>query len=269
MEYGVHTTLAIELSKAKRIIFTRPNGTQIIVCCADDPTKYISCDVNGKSLAYDTDRHKDIWFHQDVCSGISLTTLVGKKECVSLRDFEGKPISNYKELMPTTIKDLNYRVIHEDDDTKGYKIYDGNELVLTANMIKQKKPKRKVDQKDLFNELVLSISKEYTFESPKGRTLIGVNFTDCEFSIPNKYKKCLDHSATRMEVYTLPAFILHDNSLKIQFGFIDGLSGECVGVYGELDGELNAQSKDVLHKYRDRYLETLNDTEQEINKRIG
>ena len=264
MDYGIYTRLAVEMSKAQRIIFTRPDETQITVNNAHDPTTVEAYDSNNNQLPYDTDRYKDILFDKDVLENRSLIDIVGKTKInMTEHRIEQIPIS-----------DLRYTIPYEDDDVRAYHIYDGNELVLDATMFKRKQERKMISNKDFFNEAILYISKEYTFEHPKGsgRVIMGIDTTNiiCNVKKPIKRIRQVRYDpAPNITEYITVGFLVRSRDEPIGFAYIDCNSGKCLRFIGELpDRELIEESKNVLHKYREKYLETLKQTENEINKRI-
>lgn len=179
--------------------------------------------------------------------------------------------------------DFSYKVTSQTDSNKTLEIYNDQTLLATVYITYHKGKYKKIG-KDIPNELVDSINKEYTFRLPDGRVIIGVDthkyehYPILKYIIQNMeetgwYRS--PHAKERLEdknVHDVLAFIVNEDFTdglrhpfvgRIDMGLLNSRTGEYILGFGEID-ELSEENKNVIHRYKDKYLETLQEAEKLI-----
>ena len=240
-----------EFENAERIVFKRPDGTEVIVKTSV-PHKLLS--ISQTPMRYADERHI-IFFDKDIVSVVRLNNILGV-------DY---------------IENLTYTVDSNDDVVKCITIMDSGQVIGTAEKYHYKGVRKrfKRNRKPRYNELVNEISKEYTFRLPDGRVVLGTDLNDYE-PIPwtgeiRKVIRFMNH--TRHRIYDLNLLItfgfIMEKSGGISLGFINALTGEYLAFICHLDDVLTNEKKERLHKKREEYLDTLTDTEIMINNKLN
>ena len=240
-----------EFENAERIVFKRPDGTEVVVKTSV-PHKLLS--ISQTPMRYADERH-DIIFDKDIASRVRLHDILG---------------NGY-------IKDLTYTVDSNNDVVKHITIMDSGQVIGTAEKYHYKgiRKKFKRNSKPRYNALVEEISKEYTFRLPDGRVVLGTDLNDYE-PIPwtgeiRKVIRFMNH--TRHRIYDLNLLItfgfIMEKSGGISLGFINALTGEYLAFICHLDDILTNENKARLHKKEIEYLATLTDTEEMIISKLN
>lgn len=247
-----YSALEDEFENAERIVFKRPDGTEIIVKTSV-PHKLLS--VSQTPMRY-ADEYHDIIFNRDIVSVVMLNDILGV-------DY---------------IKYLTYTVDSDDDVVKCITIMDSGQVIGTAEKYHYKgvRKKFKRNSKLRYNALVEEVSKEYTFRLPDGRVVLGTDLNDYEpipwtGEIRKVIRFMINH--TRHRIYGLNLLItfgfIMERSGGISLGFINALTGEYLAFICYLDDILTDESKARLHKKREEYLEAIADTETMINNKLN
>ena len=240
-----------ELANARKVVFKRPDGTEVVVKTSV-PHKLLS--ISQTPMRYADECH-DIIFDKDIASRVRLHDILG---------------NGY-------IKDLTYTVDSNNDVVKHITIMDSGQVIGTAEKYHSKgvRKKFKRNSKPRYNELVNEISKEYTFRLPDGRVILGTDLNDYE-PIPwtgeiRKVIRFMNH--TRHRIYGLNLLItfgfIMEKSGGISLGFINALTGEYLAFICHLDDVLTNENKARLHKKEIEYLATLTDTEEMIISKLN
>lgn len=247
-----YSALEDEFENAERIVFKRPDGTEVIVKTSV-PHKLLS--ISQTPMRY-ADEYHDIIFDKDIVSRVGLRDILG---------------NGY-------IKDLTYTVDSNNDVAKHITIMDSGKVVGTAEKYHRKGVRKKFKRIIVarYNELVEEVSKEYTFKLPDGRVVLGTDLNDYEpipwtGEIRKVIRFMINH--TRHRIYGLNLLItfgfIMEKSGGISLGFINALTGEYLAFICYLDDILTDENKARLHKKREEYLDTLTDTETMINNKLN
>ena len=241
-----------EFENAERIVFKRPDGTEVIVKTSV-PHKLLS--ISQTPMRYADERHI-IFFDKDIVSVVRLNNILGV-------DY---------------IENLTYTVDSNDDVVKCITIMDSGQVIGTAEKYHYKGVRKrfKRNRKPRYNELVNEISKEYTFRLPDGRVILGTDLNDYEpipwtGEIRKVIRFMINH--TRHRIYDLNLLItfgfIMEKSGGISLGFINALTGEYLAFICHLDDVLTNENKARLHKKEIEYLATLTDTEEMIISKLN
>lgn len=248
-----YSALEDEFENAERIVFKRPDGTEVIVKTSV-PHKLLS--ISQTPMRY-ADEYHDIIFDKDIVSRVGLRDILG---------------NGY-------IKDLTYTVDLNNDVAKHITIMDSGKVVGTAEKYHRKgvRKKFKRNSKPRYNALVEEVSKEYTFRLPDGRVVLGTDLNDYEM-IPRTEQilkairfvnNChLKYRVADIDLLITLGFIVEKDD-RISLGFINALTGEYLVFICHLDDILTNENKTRLHKKREEYLDTLTDTETMINNKLN
>lgn len=241
-----------EFENAERIVFKRPDGTEVVVKTSV-PHKLLS--ISQTPMRYADECH-DIIFDKDIASRVRLHDILG---------------NGY-------IKDLTYTVDSNNDVVKHITIMDSGQVIGTAEKYHYKgvRKKFKRNSKPRYNALIEEVSKEYTFRLPDGRVVLGTDLNDYEpipwtGEIRKVIRFMINH--TRYRIYGFNLLItfgfIMEKSGGISLGFINALTGEYLAFICHLDDVLTNENKERLHKKREEYLDTLTDTEIMINNKLN
>lgn len=247
-----YSKLEDEFENAERIVFKRPDGTEVVVKTSV-PHKLLS--ISQMPMRYADERHI-IFFDKDIVSVVRLNNILGV-------DY---------------VENLTYTVDSNDDVVKCITIMDSGQVIGKAEKYHYKGVRKrfKRNRKPRYNELVNEISKEYTFRLPDGRVILGADLNDYEpipwtGEVQKAIRFMINH--TKHRIYDLNLLItfgfIMEKSGGISLGFINALTGEYLAFICHLDDVLTKENKERLHKKREEYLDTLTDTEIMINNKLN
>ena len=247
-----YSKLEDELENAERIVFKRPDETEVVVKTSV-PDKLLS--ISQTPMRYADERHI-IFFDKDIVSVVRLNNILGV-------DY---------------IKNLTYTVDANDDVVKCITIMDSGQVIGTAEKYHYKgvRKKFKRNSKPRYNALVEEVSKEYTFRLPDGRVVLGTDLNDYEpipwtGEIRKVIRFMINHTRHRiydLNLLTTFGFIM-EKSGEISLGFINALTGEYLAFICHLDDVLTNENKARLHKKEIEYLASLTDTEEMIISKLN
>ena len=225
------------LNNARGIMVETPNGNAI------DQVRV---------LRVDRAEDDDIILQKDIVSKVSLAELLGLKN----------------------LNDISFE--HERLGDKDYiTLYKGGEQIGCLVKYRMAGKPQKVKQRNLYNDLVGGISKDYTFRISGDRVCLGVDISDYGvIKRPKEFIEAMHHinDNTKYNVWDknlniVLAYVEQDNGIHAIF--IDGYTGEWLAHVKDITDELTENNKGILHRYKEVYLEELKKTESMIEEKLN